>query len=78
MLLFQYGVVDYFPNDLGIDNSAVSSIVFFVGFVCINICPLYVCCRCRNVISVKFPVWVLCDPSLWDLNYFSVMLVLYL
>ena len=26
MLFFQYGVVDVFPDDLGIDNSAVSSI----------------------------------------------------
>ena len=28
MLLFHYGVVDVFPDDLGIDNSAVSSIAF--------------------------------------------------
>ena len=28
MLFFQYGVVDVFPDDLGIDNSAASSIAF--------------------------------------------------
>ena len=28
MLLFQYGVVDIYPDDLGIDNSAASSIAF--------------------------------------------------
>ena len=26
MLFFQYGVVDVFPDDLGIDNSAASTI----------------------------------------------------
>ena len=30
MLLFQYGVVDVFPVDLGIDNSAASSIALFI------------------------------------------------
>ena len=28
MLFFQYGVVDVFPDDLSIDNSAGSSIAF--------------------------------------------------
>ena len=28
MLFSQYGVVDVFPDDLGIDNSATSSIAF--------------------------------------------------
>ena len=28
MLFFQYGVADVFPDDLGIDNSAASSIAF--------------------------------------------------
>ena len=33
MLLFQYGVVDVFPDDLGINNSAASSIVFCYVFI---------------------------------------------
>ena len=28
MLIFQYGVVDVFPDDLGIGNSVASSIAF--------------------------------------------------
>ena len=28
MVFFQYGVVDVFPDDLGIDHSAASSIAF--------------------------------------------------
>ena len=30
MLFFQYGVADVFPDDLGIDNSAASSIAFIM------------------------------------------------
>ena len=39
MLFFQYGVVDIFPDDLGIDNSAASSIAFVIlaSFVSIYI-----------------------------------------
>ena len=28
MLFFQYGVVEFYPDDLGIDNSATSRIAF--------------------------------------------------
>ena len=38
-----------------------------------NICQLYICCCCRNVFSVKFPVCVLYESPLWDLNSFSVV-----
>ena len=39
MLLFQYGLVDDFPDDLGIDNSAASSIAFVMlaSFVSISV-----------------------------------------
>ena len=37
MLFFQYGVVDVFPDDLGIDNLAASNIAFLIlTFVCIK------------------------------------------
>ena len=44
MLLFQYGVVDVFPDDLDIDNSAVSSIAFviLVSFVLIFVHSMFV------------------------------------
>ena len=39
MLLLQYGVVDDFPDDFGIDNSATSSIAFVMlaSFVSISV-----------------------------------------
>ena len=39
MLFFQYGVVDVFPDDLGIDNSAASSIGFvkLASFVSVSV-----------------------------------------
>ena len=39
MLFFQYGVVDVFPDDMGIDNSAASSIAFvmFASLVSISV-----------------------------------------
>ena len=59
MLLFQYGVVDVFPDDLGIDNSASSSIAFVIlaPFISISVHSMFV---------VKFTICVLCEPFLWD------------
>ena len=39
MFFLQYGVVDVFPDDLGIDNAAASSIVFVMlaSFVSISV-----------------------------------------
>ena len=39
MLFFQYGVVDVFPDDMGIDNSSASSIAFVIlaSFVSISV-----------------------------------------
>ena len=44
MLFLQYGVVDDFPDDLGIDISATSSIAFamLALFVSIYIHPIFV------------------------------------
>ena len=39
MLFFQYGAVNVFPDDMGIDNSAASNIVFvmFASLVSISL-----------------------------------------
>ena len=44
MLFFQYGVVDVFPDDLDIDNSAASSIVFVIlaSYVSLSVHPMFV------------------------------------
>ena len=44
MLFFQYGVIDVFPDDLGIDNSAASSIAFVIlaSFVSISVHYMFV------------------------------------
>ena len=44
MLFFQYGVVDVFPDDLGIDNSAASSIAFVIlaSFVSLSVHSMFV------------------------------------
>ena len=74
MLFFQYGVVDVFPDDLDIDNSAASSISFVIlaSFISISIHSMFV------VAVVKFQICVVCDLFLWDRNSFSVVLVLYI
>ena len=66
MLSFQYGVVDAFPDNLGIDRYAASSIDFHMLALFVSICVHSVCCSYRNVFSVKFPVCVLCEPYIWD------------
>ena len=44
MLFFQYDVVDVFPDDLSIDNSAASSIAFVIlaSFVSIYVHSMFV------------------------------------
>ena len=44
MLFFPYGVVDVFPGDLRIDNSAASSIAFvtLASFVSISVHSMFV------------------------------------
>ena len=44
MFFFLYGVVDVFPDDLGIDNYAASSIAFviFASFISIYVHSLFV------------------------------------